>query len=69
VDEREQTQAEDFPMPEIDANGVDRSQVRRMLALTPAERMRVLEAALASMIQVRHAAQRPSVSADSTSSR
>jgi hypothetical protein len=42
-------------MPEIDSNGVDRTQIRRMLALTPIERLRVLESALASMITVRHA--------------
>jgi len=50
--------SDDFPMPEVDANGVDLAQVRRMLALTPAERLHVLESALASMIKVRDGAQR-----------
>ena len=52
-------------MPEVDLNGVDLSQVRRMLALTPAERLRVLESALASMMKVRDAAQRAQVSRNS----
>jgi hypothetical protein len=30
----------DFPTPEVDPNGVDLAQVRRMLALTPVERLR-----------------------------
>ena len=51
-------------MPEVDVNGVDLAQVRRMLALTPAERLRVLESALASMMKVRDAAQRTQVSRD-----
>jgi hypothetical protein len=56
------TTPSDFPMPEVDSNGVDLAQVRRMLALTPAERLRVLESALASMMKVRDAAQRAQVS-------
>ena len=55
-------QADDFPMPEVDGNGVDLAQVRRMLALTPAERLRMLESALASMLKVRDGAQRAQVS-------
>jgi hypothetical protein len=31
---------DDFPMPEIDANGVDRAQIRAALRLTPVERLR-----------------------------
>lgn len=31
---------DDFPMPEVDANGVDRSQIRAALRLTPIERLR-----------------------------
>jgi hypothetical protein len=54
-----------FPMPEIDANGVDRSQIRRSLALTPAQRLQVLESALASMIKVRSATHRTPVLPDS----
>ena len=56
------TEPTDFPMPEVDPNGVDLAQVRRMLALSPAERLRVLESALASMMKVRDAAQRAQVS-------
>jgi hypothetical protein len=29
--------------PDIDANGVDRAQIRAMLALTPAERLRTVQ--------------------------
>ena len=32
-----------FPMPEIDENGVDRSQIRAALRLTPVERLRRVE--------------------------
>lgn len=42
-----------FPLPEIDERGVDRSQIRRMLALTPEERLQFLESAVASMMVVR----------------
>lgn len=52
----------DFPMPELDPNGVDLTQIRRMLALSPVERLRVLESALASMMKVKDAAQRAQVS-------
>jgi hypothetical protein len=51
-------------MPEMDSNGVDRSQIRRSLALTPAQRLQVLESALASMIKVRSAAHRTPVLPD-----
>jgi hypothetical protein len=34
---------QDFPMPEIDTNGVDRAQIRAMLRLTPVERLRRAE--------------------------
>jgi len=44
---------EPFPMPEIDSNGVDRSQIRRQLERTPSERLRALESALASIIRIR----------------
>lgn len=32
-------ESEPFPMPECDDNGIDRAQIRRLLALTPAERL------------------------------
>jgi hypothetical protein len=54
-------------MPEVDPNGVDLVQVRRMLALTPVERLRVLESALVSMMKVRDAAQRAEVPRDPAS--
>jgi hypothetical protein len=31
---------DDFPLPEIDENGVDRSQIRAALRMTPIERLR-----------------------------
>ena len=34
---------DDFPLPEVDANGVDRSQIRAALRLTPVERLRRAE--------------------------
>ena len=34
---------DEFPLPEIDANGVDRSQIRAALRLTPVERLRRAE--------------------------
>ena len=37
------TGGNEFPMPEIDANGVDRAQVRAVLRLTPIERLRRAE--------------------------
>jgi hypothetical protein len=46
--------AEDVPArPDIDENGVDRAQIRAMLALTPAERLRKAEAFIASVIEIR----------------
>jgi hypothetical protein len=33
----------EFPLPEIDVNGVDRSQIRAALRLTPVERLRRAE--------------------------
>jgi hypothetical protein len=69
VSESEPIEQTDFPMPDVDANGVDLAQVRRMLALTPAERLRMLESALASMMKVRDAAQRAQVSRNSAPTR
>ena len=43
---------EDFPMPEIDVNGVDRSQIRALLRLTPVERLRRAEQFLEETMQV-----------------
>jgi hypothetical protein len=41
-----------FPMPEIDANGVDRSQIRAALRLTPVERLRRAEQFLEDTMRV-----------------
>jgi len=47
VSQRSKECHEPFPMPEIDSNGVDRSQIRRQLELTPSERLQALETFLA----------------------
>jgi hypothetical protein len=39
--------------PDIDPNGVDRAQIRAMLALTPEERLRRMEAFLQSALEIR----------------
>lgn len=43
---------EAFPMPEIDANGVDRSQIRHQLELTPIERLKAVESFLTSSMLI-----------------
>ena len=39
--------------PDIDANGVDRAQIRQMLDLTPAERLLVIENLAESVAEIR----------------
>ena len=39
--------------PDIDANGVDRVQIRAMLALTPEERLRKVEEFVQSALEIR----------------
>ena len=39
--------------PDIDVNGVDRVQVRRMLALSPPARLRWLEEIVADIVELR----------------
>jgi hypothetical protein len=39
--------------PEIDANGVDRAQIRAMLALSPEERLKRVEEFVESVLEVR----------------
>jgi hypothetical protein len=39
--------------PDIDESGVDRAQIRRMLDLTPAERMLVIENLADSIAEIR----------------
>ena len=57
-----------FPMPEIDANGVDRSQIREQLKLNPFQRLQALESFLASTMRIRRGLRRPSVPRDRLSS-
>ena len=46
--------------PDIDENGVDRAQIRAMLALTPSERLRRVQAFVEAAMRIREAnAQRP----------
>lgn len=39
--------------PDIDANGVDRAQIREMLALTPAERLSMIAEFMSSLLAIR----------------
>jgi hypothetical protein len=39
--------------PDIDENGVDRAQIRAMLALTPEERLRKVEEFVAAALEIR----------------
>jgi len=39
--------------PDIDENGVDRAQIRAMLALTPEERLRRVEGFIQSAVEIR----------------
>jgi hypothetical protein len=39
--------------PDVDANGVDRAQVRRMLALSPVARLRWLEETMEDIAELR----------------
>ena len=41
------------PEPDIDENGVDRAQIRAMLALTPEERLRRVEEFVESALEIR----------------
>jgi hypothetical protein len=41
------------PVPDIDENGVDRAQIRAMLALSPLERLRRLEEFVDSVAELR----------------
>jgi hypothetical protein len=40
------------PAPDIDANGVDRAQIRAMLALSPLERLRRVEEFVESVMEI-----------------
>ena len=41
--------------PDIDENGVDRAQIREMLALTPSERLRRVQAFVEAAMRIREA--------------
>jgi hypothetical protein len=69
LNESQVSSDESFPLPDIDSNGIDRSQIRRQLALTPSERLQALEAFLASIILLRSETRKSSVSQDSPSAR
>ena len=64
MDMSELPAGEPFPMPEIDSNGVDRSQIRSHLALTPFERLKTVESFLASTVRIRRGLRRTSISPD-----
>jgi hypothetical protein len=44
---------EDPATPDIDHNGVDRAQIRAMLALTPEERLRKAQTFIAAVLEIR----------------
>lgn len=58
-----------FPMPDMDSNGVDLSQIRHHLKLTPFERLQTLESAVASIIKIRRAIRKAPISRDSPPTR
>ena len=41
------------PTSDVDANGVDRQQIRAMLALAPEERLRRMESFLQPLLEIR----------------
>jgi hypothetical protein len=47
--------------PDIDERGVDRAQIRRMLALTPIERLRWLEAIMRDVLELRALNDKPAL--------
>lgn len=50
--ESEAAEGQPFPMPECDENGIDRAQIRRLLALTPAQRMIEHDAYMNSVFEI-----------------
>ncbi len=52
---RDSVLEEAFPLPEVDSRGVDLSQIRDLLGLTVSQRLDHLEAAQASLMELRHA--------------
>lgn len=45
-------EAEPFPTPECDENGIDRAQIRRLLAFTPAERLITHDSFMNSVFEI-----------------
>lgn len=50
--EKPTSESQPFPMPECDENGIDRNQIRRLLALSPAERLIVHDSYMNSVFEV-----------------
>ena len=48
-----QHQSVDPPKPDVDENGVDRAQIRAMLALTPEERLKKVEEFVEGALEIR----------------
>jgi hypothetical protein len=47
--------------PDIDENGVDRAQIREMLALSPAERLRRAEQFISAALEIRQLNEKRSI--------
>ena len=50
--QNETSECEPFPVPECDANGIDRAQIRRLLELTPAERLMAHDSFMNSVFEI-----------------
>ena len=50
--QNETSESEPFPVPECDANGIDRAQIRRLLELTPAERLIAHDSFMNSVFEI-----------------
>jgi hypothetical protein len=57
------------PPSDIDAQGVDRAQIRRMLALSPLERVRWLDAIVGDVLELRRLNEKRPVRRDPAPSR
>lgn len=50
--ERNSSDPESFPEPECDENGIDRGQIRRLLRLSPAERLILHDSFMNSVFEI-----------------
>ncbi len=50
--EKPTAESQPFPMPECDEKGIDRTQIRRLLALSPAERLIVHDSYMNSVFEI-----------------